>query len=361
MRRAPTGTRATPTSRLRLPWLRALAGGARAEPGRVVCTSWTTRNWNLGEPDEGDAAPCRHKFGMKVTAPLAFASEHRRGWSETDDSPPRDARGACGTNGSTGSRCASPARTRRPPTDLTARGYYAAFRSKLPSDDFDFGYDLRIGDTVVDLPDVQWADWSADGRLLVATTDGRLQVRAGDPGALEVVWEADLTPFEPDPQRRPVRRRNGKPRRQVARLGSRIRRRIQSTAAKEHGDRARRDQQHSDGEPLTPPCPNKIPDRPGSERLGVRWRLGQRRIGEWRIAEPSAAGGGFTAPSAQHWRCTTSRQRRRVGVRPARPRTIERNGCDQYAADRERKEQNGRLPHSRDRTPQTCGEVSSFS
>jgi hypothetical protein len=53
------------------------------------------------------------------------------------------------------------------------------------------------------LPDVQWADWSADGRLLVATTDGRLQVRAGDPHALEVVWEADLTPFEPDPQPAP--------------------------------------------------------------------------------------------------------------------------------------------------------------
>jgi len=87
-----------------------------------------------------------------------------------------------------------------PATDLTARGYYAAFRSKLPSDDFEFGYDLRIGDTVVELPDVQWADWSADGRLLVATTDGRLQVRAGDPRALEVVWEADLKPLEPDPQ-----------------------------------------------------------------------------------------------------------------------------------------------------------------
>jgi hypothetical protein len=87
-----------------------------------------------------------------------------------------------------------------PATELTARGYYAAFRSKLPPDDFEFGYDLRIGDTVVELPDVQWADWSADGRLLVATTDGRLQVRAGDPRELDVVWEADLTPFEPDPQ-----------------------------------------------------------------------------------------------------------------------------------------------------------------
>jgi hypothetical protein len=87
-----------------------------------------------------------------------------------------------------------------PATDLTARGYYAAFRSKLSSDDFEFGYDLRIDNSVVELPDVQWADWSGDGRLLVATTDGRLQVRAGDPRDLEVVWEADLAHFEPDPQ-----------------------------------------------------------------------------------------------------------------------------------------------------------------
>lgn len=184
----------------RLPWLKALAAWG-------TCGTWTRgvhfvddpRVWELGEPDEGDSAPCRRKFGMKVTAPLAFASEHRRGWSETDDSPPRDARGAWDERVD-GLTMRKPRPNASPATDLTARGYYAAFRSKLPSDDFEFGYDLRIGDTVVELPDVQWADWSVDGRLLVATTDGRLQVRAGDPRALEVVWEADLTPFEPDPQ-----------------------------------------------------------------------------------------------------------------------------------------------------------------
>ena len=73
----------------------------------------------------------------------------------------------------------------------------------MPSDDFEFAYDLRIDDSVRELPDVQWADWSRDGRLLVATTDGRLQVRVGDPRDLEVVWETDLARLHPDPQPAP--------------------------------------------------------------------------------------------------------------------------------------------------------------
>lgn len=184
----------------RLPWLRAPAAWS-------TCGTWTRgvhfvddrRTWDLGEPDEGDASPCRDKFGMRVTAPLAFSSEHRRGWFETDDSPPRSARGAWDerVDGLTmrKPRPRSPAET-----DLTARGYYAAFRSKLPADGFDFAYDLRTRGSVTPLVDAQWADWDSDGRLLVATTDGRLQVRVGEPPDLEVAWETDLTRFEPDPQ-----------------------------------------------------------------------------------------------------------------------------------------------------------------
>jgi hypothetical protein len=184
----------------RLPWLQALAAWG-------TCGTWTrgvhfvddSRVWDLDEPGEGDARPIRRKFGMQVTAPLAFANEHRRGWSETADSPPREARGPWDER-IDGLTMRKPRPGPEPATDLTARGYYAAFRSKLPNDDFDFAYDLRIGDAAIALPDVQWADWDADGRLLVATTDGRLQVRAGDPAALEVVWETDLSMLGPDPQ-----------------------------------------------------------------------------------------------------------------------------------------------------------------
>jgi hypothetical protein len=184
----------------RLPWLKALAAWG-------TCGTWTRgvhfvddrRVWDLGEPTDGDAGPLRRVFGMRVTAPLAFANEHRRGWSETDDSPPRDTRGAWDEQ-IDGLTMRKPRPGSASAVDLTARGYYAAFRSKLPNDDFDFAYEIRTDDSVIALPDVQWADWATDGRLLVATTDGRLQVRTGEPAAPEILWEADLARLDPDPQ-----------------------------------------------------------------------------------------------------------------------------------------------------------------
>ena len=44
---------------------------------------------------------------------------------------------------------------------------------------------------------VQWAEWDARGRLLVATDDGRMQIRDGADGSVQ--WEADEGAFEPDP------------------------------------------------------------------------------------------------------------------------------------------------------------------
>jgi hypothetical protein len=184
----------------RLPWLRVLAAWS-------TCGTWTRGVhfvddpgvWDLGEPDTGDAAPCRRKFGMKVTAPLAFACEHRRGWSETGDSPPRAARGAWDERVD-GLTMRKPRPGSPDTTDLTVRGYYAAFRSKLPDDDFDFQYEVRAGGAIAELCDVQWADWDRSGRLLVATTDGRLQIRSGDPHDPQADWEYDLTRIEPNPQ-----------------------------------------------------------------------------------------------------------------------------------------------------------------
>lgn len=49
------------------------------------------------------------------------------------------------------------------------------------------------------LEDVQWADWDAEGRLLVATNDGRIQVREHGSSGLPVRWEADLGRLTPDP------------------------------------------------------------------------------------------------------------------------------------------------------------------
>ena len=42
-----------------------------------------------------------------------------------------------------------------------------------------------------------WADWSGDGRLLVATREGALQVHDLAGGELAASWSHDLTGLEP--------------------------------------------------------------------------------------------------------------------------------------------------------------------
>jgi hypothetical protein len=46
---------------------------------------------------------------------------------------------------------------------------------------------------------VQWAEWDTDGRLLVATIDGRLQVRKLDRTGFTLLHETDLALLEPTP------------------------------------------------------------------------------------------------------------------------------------------------------------------
>jgi hypothetical protein len=167
----------------RLPWMRALAAWS-------TCGTWTRgvhfvddrRVWELGDPDVGNATPCRKRFGMKVSAALAYPVEHRRGWHETDDSPPREARGHWDEQ--------IDALVMTKPRPGTAG---EELRRAID------GYSLRTAASEHALPDVQWADWHPDGRLLVATTDGRLQIRAGE----AVEWEHDLAPYEPAPEAPP--------------------------------------------------------------------------------------------------------------------------------------------------------------
>lgn len=180
----------------RLPWATALAAWGS-------CGTWT-RGMHFvdpavheaGRPDEGDDEPLRRSHGLAYTRPISFAVERRRGWAETSDSPPRrehdmwDERRAPRVT-------LQKLRPGGGPT-LQVSGMFAAFR------EFDTGrygeptYRL-VGDDPAELPGVLWADWAPDGRLLVATVDGQLQVR--DEG--RVTWEADLSALSPDPQPAP--------------------------------------------------------------------------------------------------------------------------------------------------------------
>jgi hypothetical protein len=61
----------------------------------------------------------------------------------------------------------------------------------------DIRYEHRSRDLTRHLDHVQWADWDARSRLLVATDEGLLQIRDGADGSVQ--WEAAEGAFEPDP------------------------------------------------------------------------------------------------------------------------------------------------------------------
>jgi hypothetical protein len=191
----------------RLPWLTALAAWG-------TCGTWTRglhfvddrRTWEVGEPDEGDIEPLRrrHRLGVALTRPAAFAVERRRGWSESADSPPYDLEGDVWDE-----RRAErlTMERRRPGSDgavrLTVRGRYAAFRSGQPSW-AQTRYSLVEAGEERPLERVQWADWDPAGRLLVATTDGRLEVRTVSSDPARVEWAIDLAGDVPSPTAPPA-------------------------------------------------------------------------------------------------------------------------------------------------------------
>jgi hypothetical protein len=194
----------------RLPWLTALAAWG-------TCGTWTCglhfvddrRTWEVGAPEEGDIEPLRkrYRYGLELTRLPAFAVERRRGWTESADSPAYDRKHDMWDERRV------PRLTMekpRPGHDGTARltvaGWYAAYRSGQPSWR-EVTYTIRNGDESRRLDDVQWADWDGIGRLLVATTTGRLEVREDPWDATRVAWSIDLgddrpAPAEPPPKAR---------------------------------------------------------------------------------------------------------------------------------------------------------------
>ena len=162
--------------------------------------------WEVGDPADGNIEPLRqrYRFGIGLTRPMAFAAERRRGWTEVGGSAPYDRerdlwdehRGERLVMERGNPRSAEPIR-------LTVAGSFAAFREGPPAW-ARVSYTLVEADgTARSLASVQWADWADDGRLLVATTDGHLQIWGApfDAGAVE--WSVDVSNDVPDPEEPP--------------------------------------------------------------------------------------------------------------------------------------------------------------
>lgn len=187
----------------RLPWLSALAAWS-------TCGTWT-RGLHfvddraasaIGDPDSGDLGPLLRRYGLAGTRPQTFAVERRNGWTESASTPPRAESDAWDEHRADAVEMVKP-RPRGPATILRVSGRHAAFRSSAPA----WGgprYSLGEGQEEHLLEDVQWADWSRDGRLLAATSEGRLQTREAPFDSDHTTWEVDLSAMRPDPTPPPL-------------------------------------------------------------------------------------------------------------------------------------------------------------
>jgi len=193
----------------RLPWLSALAAWG-------TCGTWTRgihftespQTWEVGDPAEGDIEPLRRRYGLglELTRPRAFAVERRHGWSESHDAPPYDRELDPWDERRAQNLTMEKPRPGSKGTRLTVRGSYAAFRSGQPSF-ADIEYTAIDGDRRQRLHRVQWADWSRSGRLLVATTNGQLQVRDDPLDEIRLAWQLDLAETTPEPSAPPAEAR----------------------------------------------------------------------------------------------------------------------------------------------------------
>lgn len=189
----------------RLPWLTALAAWG-------TCGTWTRglhfvedRDvWPVGPPDEGDAAPCRRRFGIVFTRPASFAVERRRGWTEAAGSPPRRASDMWDERRAADLKMEKARPGSEGATRLRVQGYFAAFRESSPARTRPVRYEIIEAGKALPLEGVQWADWDHEGRLLVATADGKLQVLDCSKKALAVISEVALGHLTPSPSPPPA-------------------------------------------------------------------------------------------------------------------------------------------------------------
>ena len=177
----------------KVPWLFALA--AWKETGTwtrgyhfVEGGSPEERPWDIGPPQAGDAGPLRARYGVARTAPSQYAAERRRGWVEHERCPPRGKNDMWDERRRVVLVRARPGRSER--LVLTDEGWDTGpgtIEGRRPT------YHLERWGKEEVLAEVTWADWDPRGRLLVATADGKLQIRDVDREEVDVRWERDLS------------------------------------------------------------------------------------------------------------------------------------------------------------------------
>jgi hypothetical protein len=188
----------------RLPWLTSLAAWATYGTwtrGLAYVAKGAAR-FPPGPPTEGDVTPLLRHLDLEHGRPVTYAIERARGWTESAESPKPD------PNDHWEIRRAARLSLEKPrpgdtATRLLVRGWYAAYREGEPkTGPPEYWIEREGAEDLEPLPGAQWADWSRDGRLLVATTAGALEVRDEPSGG--ATWSVDLGRLQPDPQAAPA-------------------------------------------------------------------------------------------------------------------------------------------------------------
>jgi len=184
----------------RLPWLKALA--AWEEYGTWSRGQYFVSNpnvWEVGNPTVGDSSLCRVVGGMMITIPAQFAVERRRGWLESAETPPRDPSDMWDERRNVVMEKPSSLREQ---LVLAVTGQFQAFRTSphsSPPDAEAYRLNRKRASTI--LKNVQWADWTCEGHLAIATGSGQLQFL--DHEGKRVLHEIQLEDSVPKPTRAP--------------------------------------------------------------------------------------------------------------------------------------------------------------
>src|SRR5262249_34888130 len=175
----------------KLPWLTALHAFG-------TCGTWT-RGYYFSDPEDSEApeaAELPMPYGLRSIPVLQFANEQRHGWAESPDSPQRDPADAWDD------RRNARLQKRQPGGNCVLRveslGWAGGeFGVGQAVDGLRLSYSRHVDGDIHVLDDLQWADWDQDGRLLVATRTGRLQVRKIDDDGFQTLFEEDLSLLDP--------------------------------------------------------------------------------------------------------------------------------------------------------------------
>lgn len=182
----------------KLPWLTALHAFG-------TCGTWA-RGYYFTEDSRQDhrltdTVPI--PYGLRSMPVMQFANERRRGWVEAEDSPSRDPDDAWDERRNVRMRKRQPHGVRVLCVEsLGVAG--GEFGIDQAVDGLKVQYSLESKCDLELLDDLQWADWSQEGHLLVATRSGQLQIRTVEKDGFQILFEADLSDLEPNPSPAPA-------------------------------------------------------------------------------------------------------------------------------------------------------------